>query len=110
MAKRNGDSAAKMAAARKARAEKLGKMSDQEKTVYLQHERMERFKKLAGIRVSRALRALSAVKQLGNRKKYGYTPDDTAKIFSALNARLKDAFERFQASDSGKSMKEEFTL
>lgn len=101
---------AKAAHARKMRAEKLAKMSDQEKTVFLQQERMEKFKKLAGIRVSRALRALTGVKQLGNRKKYGYTTEDTAKIFTVLNDRLKDAYNRFQDTTEQTRRKEEFSL
>lgn len=50
--------------------------------------RAGKFKKSAGVRVMRALKALDAVAQLGNKRRYGYSTEQAQKIVSALDGKM----------------------
>lgn len=76
--------------------------SKQEKKVLTQQERAEKWSKLITIRVNRALRALQGIGQLGSKKKYAYTGEQVAKVFTALNNELKNAADRFNATAEDK--------
>ena len=55
-----------------------------------------KFKDFANKRTTRALRSLRAVGKLANRRAYVYTPEQVAKIGSALNAELARVAEAFK--------------
>lgn len=92
---------------RKAQSEalkkKLATMSDDEKRVFMQQHRAERWVKLVQVRVTRALKALQSVGALGSKKKYAYTGEQVAKVFTALNTELKAAADRFNATSDDKA-------
>lgn len=96
------------AAARKAEAEKLAKMGEQEKKLYIQKKRREQAAKTATIRVRRALRAIKGMEQLARKKAY-FTPEETAKIISVVNDAWKRAAERW-TNAAKVSQEEEFSL
>ena len=57
------------------------------------------FKRLAGARTQEVIRRIRILAHCANRSNYEYTPDDVAKIFSELQAELKQAkslFGRFE--------------
>lgn len=57
----------------------------------------DRFKELAGKRVSKALDAIALIKGLSNTTNYSYTPEQVQKIGEALRAEVLLVMERFSA-------------
>lgn len=57
----------------------------------------EKFKELAGKRVSKALDAIALIKGLSNTTNYTYTQEQTQKIGEALRAEVLSVMERFAA-------------
>ena len=55
----------------------------------------DRFTALAEKRVSKALKDLELIGNLGNRSNYDYTADQADQIFRALDKALKDCKARF---------------
>lgn len=47
----------------------------------------QRFKKLANVRVNRALKSMTSIAALGNRKSYSYTDDEAKRIVDAIRAK-----------------------
>lgn len=85
--------AAKKKAAAAARKASIGAMSAQEKKLYISKERGEKFVKLAPKFVNRALASLNKVGTLTRRGSYTYTAEQSAKIVTALRAKV-DAIEK----------------
>lgn len=56
----------------------------------------EKFKRLAGRRVSGALKAVQLIGNLSNRSNYDYTDEDVAKIFKALQEEIAACKKRFE--------------
>lgn len=75
--------------ARKAEQEKIAKMGEQEKKVYMQRKRMESAKKAGTLRVNRALKAVRGIGDLSRRRRH-FTAEDITKIINAVN----DAWKR----------------
>jgi len=59
--------------------------------------KQEKFKDLAGKRVSRALDAIALIKGLSNTANYSYTSEQVQKIGEALRAEVLSVMERFSA-------------
>ncbi len=57
----------------------------------------EKFKELAGKRVSKALDAIALIKGLANTQNYSYTQEQTQKLGEALRAEVLSVMERFAA-------------
>lgn len=104
MARKVNESAAH---ARKLEAEKLAKMGEQEKKVYLQQKRMANAKKSAKVRVNRAIRALRGIGDL-SRKRRSFTAEDISKIISAVNDTWTREAKRW--SSGSESNEPEFSL
>lgn len=89
--------AAKKKAAAAARKTSLASMSAQEKKVFISKERGEKFVKLAPKFVNRALAALNKVGTLTRRGSYTYTAEQSAKIVTALRAKVDSIEKSFGA-------------
>jgi len=61
-------------------------------------DKSEKFVELAERRVSRVLRDLRLVGNLGNKNNYSYTNDDVRKIFSAIEGELRTTRKRFDGT------------
>ena len=59
----------------------------------------ERFLNLAEKRVSKALKDLELIGNLGNRSNYEYTADEVSQIFKALDEAMKNCKSKFSPSD-----------
>lgn len=57
----------------------------------------DKFKELAGKRVSKALDAIALIKALANTANYTYTPEQAEKIGEALKAEVVGVMEKFAA-------------
>jgi len=55
----------------------------------------QRFKRIAPKRVERLLREIRLIGNLANRNHYGYTEDQIAKIFEAIEREVKIAQGKF---------------
>jgi hypothetical protein len=55
----------------------------------------ERFRRLAGKRVTRTIKDIRLIGNLGNRNNYEYTDDEVEKIFRTLEKELKLARAKF---------------
>ena len=75
-----------------------GDKSKKARKVYAKDDagRAAKFKDFAALRVTRALRSLRAVGKLANKRAYGYTPEQVAKIGEALNAELQRVADAFK--------------
>ena len=69
-----------------------------------QHERRERFTKLAPARVNKALVALNNVARCGNRISYQYTEEEAAKICETLLDAATAVRDAFTPSKGGKQL------
>jgi len=69
----------------------------------------EKFKRLASMRVNKALHTIALVGNLSG-SGYEYSQEEVNKIFAAFNTRLKETYERFQPKKKGEEKKAEFTL
>lgn len=94
-------------AARKAEQEKLAKMGEQEKKIYLQQKRMHSAKKVAKVRVNRALKALRGIGELSRRRRH-FTAEDITKIISAVNDAWTREAKRW--ASGAESSEPEFSL
>lgn len=56
----------------------------------------DRFRRIAENRTNRAIEALRLLGNCANRSNYSYTEEEVKKIFSAIEAELKETKERFQ--------------
>ena len=65
----------------------------------------ERFKRVAGARTNAVLDKLRLLGNCANRQIYGYSEEDVAKIFSAINKRVRETKSKFHFSN-----KERFEL
>lgn len=61
--------------------------SPQERKAESAAQKITRFKKLANVRVNRALKSLTSVAALGNRRSYTYTDDEAKRIVDAIRAK-----------------------
>lgn len=61
------------------------------------------FKKLATVRVNRALRAIEGFGKLANPNKYGYTPEQVKKAEDAFKGALGTVFGAFAGKITGKT-------
>lgn len=61
-------------------------------------DKREKFIQLAERRVSRLLRDLRLVGNLGNKNNYSYTSEDVRKIFSAIESELRIARKRLDGT------------
>jgi hypothetical protein len=77
------------------------------KNVDKETEREERFTRYAAKRVNAAIKALRLVRRMANRKSYGYTDEQAAKIVNALASECNKITEAFEKEDSGE---ESFSL
>lgn len=68
------------------------------------------FIKLAQKRVTKALKSLEVVGNLGNRNQYDYTDEQVTKIREALVGRLNDTMKRFAPKVAGEETEAGFTL
>lgn len=59
----------------------------------------ERFKRVAAARTSAVLDKLRLLGNCSNRQIYGYSEEDIAKIFSAINKRVKETKSKFHFSN-----------
>ncbi|MEW6102740.1 MAG: hypothetical protein AB1630_02790 [bacterium] len=55
----------------------------------------ERFKRLASTRTNKILKAINVLGNCSNRQVYSYTERDIEKIFSAIEAKMKETRVRF---------------
>lgn len=56
----------------------------------------DRFKRIAENRTNRTIEALRLLGNCANRSNYSYTEEEVKKIFTAIEAELKKAKEKFQ--------------
>lgn len=70
-------------------------------------DKQQKFIEIAEKRVSRVLDDLRLVGNLSNRNNYSYEAEDVSKIFSAIEAELKNARKRFdiELASSDRSFK-----
>ena len=60
-------------------------------------DKNKNFKKLANIRVNRAIDAMRLIGNLSNKQNYEYTDAEVQAIINALEAELKEAKNKFVA-------------
>lgn len=65
----------------------------------------ERFIHLAEKRVTKALKDLELIGNLGNRSNYNYTANEVSQMFKALEEAMKNSKSKFSFSD-GQNAKE----
>ena len=70
-------------------------------------EKREKFKKIAGNRTNRIIDDLHLLGNCSNRSNYEYSEEDVKKIFSAIEAALKESKQKFYAK---KDRKQRFEL
>lgn len=76
----------------------------------LKAENRERFVKVGGQRVSRAIKALRAFGMTSNPESYVYEPAEVEKAFLALNTALAAAAAKFVEAPRGKNAEPEFSF
>jgi hypothetical protein len=59
-------------------------------------DKREKFVELAEKRVTRLLRDIRLVGNLGNRGNYSYTDEDVRKIFAAIDSEVRSVRRRFE--------------
>lgn len=82
--------------------------SKKEKKVKKVETKNEKFRRLASMRVSKALHTIDLVGNLSG-SSYEYSIEEVNKIFSVFNTQLKAVYERFQPKKDGPK-KEVFSL
>lgn len=63
----------------------------------------DKFRRLAEKRVNKAVGMIRLIGNLSNRSNYDYAKGDIDKVFSAIEAELKAARNRFKLADIGKN-------
>jgi hypothetical protein len=82
-------------------------LSPQERKAANSQKKIDRFKKLAVVRMNRAIKAVDAVSALGNRRSYTYNDDQVQKIKTALQSsvsKVEKAFSATTQNDAGFSL------
>jgi hypothetical protein len=72
-----------------------------------EEEKREKFKRIAENRTNRIINDLYLLGNCSNRSNYEYTEEDVKKIFSAIEAALKESKQQFYAK---KDKKQRFEL
>ena len=70
-------------------------------------KKSDKFKELARSRVNRAINMIRLIANLGNKAHYDYTPEQSRKIISVLNAEVNNVKTKFNSKKRGT---EEFTI
>lgn len=65
----------------------------------------EKFKRVAENRTNRIIKDLSLLGNCSNKSNYDYTDADIKKIFSAIDAALKIAKDRYKIQEGNKKFK-----
>ena len=65
-------------------------------------DKRQKFIELAEARVNRAIKDIRLIGNLANRSSYEYGPEDTRKIFRALQKEIESARMRFSGESGGK--------
>ena len=68
----------------------------------------DRFVRIAEARTNKIIDMIQLLGNCSNTSTYEYTQQDVDKIFSAIDAELREAKRKFQRADNGKSSR--FTL
>ena len=61
-------------------------------------DKQQKFIEIAEKRVTRLLNDIRLIGNLSNRNNYEYSPEDVAKIFSAIDSELKTSRKRFDVA------------
>lgn len=65
------------------------------------NEKRDKFVRIAEARVSRAIKSIQVIGNLGNRSNYDYTEDDVRAIINALQAEVNELKAKFRPGKSG---------
>ncbi len=65
-------------------------------------EKIDCFKRVAGKRTNRIIEQIRLLGNCSNRSNYEYTEEDVKKIFSVIEAELKDAKSKYQPRTQNK--------
>lgn len=68
----------------------------------IMENKRDKFKRVAEKRVINALKSISLIGNLSNRRMYEYSPEDVTKIFKALKKEIKIAEESFEKATKTK--------
>jgi len=60
--------------------------------------KQQKFVEIAEKRVTRLLNDIRLIGNLSNRNNYGYSPEDVAKIFAAIEVEVKNSRKRFEVA------------
>ncbi|MDE2100451.1 MAG: hypothetical protein KGL39_24580 [Patescibacteria group bacterium] len=82
--------------------------SSQEQMVERSQKKLQKFKKLANIRVNRTLKLLTMIGNLSNKATYTYDRADVDKIIDALQKGVDEIEKRFGNPET--KVKQEFSL
>ena len=66
-------------------------------------KKSEKFNRLAAVRVTKILKYLDLLENCSNSYTYDYNDDDVAKIFKAINSKVKQARSSFEKKSKNKS-------
>lgn len=64
-----------------------------------QHQKSERFRKLAETRTNNVLKALKVLGNCANRSLYDYSDEEVRRIFRALNEKIEETKGKFKYSE-----------
>lgn len=67
-----------------------------------EQEKAERFKRVAENRTNKIINSIRLLGNCSNRSNYEYTDEEVKKIFSAIEAELKDAKAKYQSKSKNK--------
>lgn len=67
-----------------------------------EEEKNLRFKRVAENRTNKIIEAIRLLGNCSNRSNYSYTDEDVKKIFSAIEAELKNSKQKFQTKSNTK--------
>ncbi|MGR0319452.1 hypothetical protein [Agromyces sp. ZXT2-3] len=67
--------------------------------------RAEKFRRLASARGDRVLKDLELIGNLANRSNYEYTDDEVRKLFSAIEAEVRDTKAKFTTGSGRRRIK-----
>lgn len=67
-----------------------------------EQEKAERFKRVAENRTNKIIDQIRLLGNCSNRSNYEYTEDDVKKIFSAIEAELKETKQKYQMKAKNK--------
>lgn len=66
--------------------------------------RREKFVELAEKRVTRTIKSLRLIGNLGNRSNYSFTDEDVKKIMNVLENELKNVRRRFESTEKNEDI------